>query len=514
MTTPHSQRDHSSKIINPDQLDEMLRELHEKGRRVVLFPFRPVNIQSSTGGTPIHSEDIREMEAARSLGDSLCVIYEESNAKGSDAPSFDCNAILTLLAALEIVDLVIIVPSEDIVSVVERIHPAIYCVSSRHELSSQERKAISSIGAELHFLWDESAKEIARGELGLQLLPPEAKTWLEDFREQYAFEDVTRILKECGKLKALVVGETIIDEYVFVDGLGKSSKDPILAFKFRNQETYAGGALAVANHAAGFCKNVGLLTYLGERERMESFARSSLRKNVQPLFLSHANAPTIRKRRYIDQHTLAKVFEVYLMDDTPPSETEATKLAVQFQQMEKDYDLIIVTDYGHGMMGNPIREALANSNSFLAVNTQANAGNRGFNTISKYKRADYVCLAGHEVELETRLRYAPFNELIRQVEKFIDCRNFTITLGRQGTLHNTSGNDFIHIPAFATRVKDRVGAGDAVLSISSLLAKLNVSWDVIGLISNLAGAEMVDQLGNSAFINRKDLEKHLSILFS
>ena len=72
------------------------------------------------------------------------------------------------------------------------------------------------------------------------------------------------------------------------------------------------------------------------------------------------------------------------------------------------------------------------------MNTQANSGNRGFNTVSKYRRADYVCLAGHEVMLETRMRHAQWRDLVLQTTKRVNCPRFTITQGSQGILYYAS----------------------------------------------------------------------------
>ena len=70
--------------------------------------------------------------------------------------------------------------------------------------------------------------------------------------------------------------------------------------------------------------------------------------------------------------------------------------------MLPEYDLVVVADYGHGMLSASAIDVLCSRSRFLAVNTQSNAGNHGFNMISKYPRADYVCLAQREVALETR----------------------------------------------------------------------------------------------------------------
>ncbi len=65
-------------------------------------------------------------------------------------------------------------------------------------------------------------------------------------------------------------------------------------------------------------------------------------------------------------------------------------------------------------------------------------------------------------------------------------------------------------PALAIRVTDRVGAGDAVLAVTSPLVAQGAPWDIIAFLTNLAGAEMVAELGTSRSIDRAALSKHIT----
>jgi len=74
----------------------------------------------------------------------------------------------------------------------------------------------------------------------------------------------------------------------------------------------------------------------------------------------------------------------------------------RFSTIKLPHDLVVVSDFGHGAISRYMIDILAQNAPFLAVNTQSNAGNRGFNTITKYPKADYVSLAEHEIRLEMR----------------------------------------------------------------------------------------------------------------
>jgi bifunctional ADP-heptose synthase (sugar kinase/adenylyltransferase) len=291
--------------------------------------------------------------------------------------------------------------------------------------------------------------------------------------------------------------------------IGKSTKDPVLACQYREEEAYAGGSIAVANHLAGFCTEVTLISYLGDVERREEFVRDALRPNVRPVFVTKSNAPTIRKQRFVDPYSQTKLLELYFMDDRLLAGEDEADLLDAIHSHDEGYDLKVVTDYGHGMMTPAAIGSICNSAGFLAVNTQSNAGNRGYNPISKYRRADYVCLAHHEIMVETRMQDAPICDLLLEVAQRITCDRFTVTRGQRGSLHHSVGQEFIEVPSFATRVVDRVGAGDAFLALSSLLLCLGAPWDIVGLAGNVAGARVVAELGHQTPLERVATAKHI-----
>jgi len=68
------------------------------------------------------------------------------------------------------------------------------------------------------------------------------------------------------------------------------------------------------------------------------------------------------------------------------------------------------------------------------------------------------------------------------------------------------------VPAFATQVIDRVGAGDAVLCVTSLCVAQGAAPEVVGFIGNVVGAEAVAVLGNQRSIERLPLYRHIECL--
>jgi bifunctional ADP-heptose synthase (sugar kinase/adenylyltransferase) len=174
-----------------------------------------------------------------------------------------------------------------------------------------------------------------------------------------------------------------------------------------------------------------------------------------------------------------------------------------------EYDVVIVTDYGHGMIGPGAVRLLCEDAKFLAVNTQVNAHNQGFNTVSKYSRCDYLCLSETEIRMEVRNRHVDLDDIVRHVSEKLKCRAALITRGRQGNVVYGEGEGIFPIAAFTDRIVDRVGAGDAVLAVTSLAVKLGASMELAGFIGNIVGASAVGVVANRAVLKREQFLKHL-----
>jgi rfaE bifunctional protein kinase chain/domain len=341
---------------------------------------------------------------------------------------------------------------------------------------------------------------------------PETRIFLEQFRDRHSPEEIVGYLQAIRKLRVLIIGETIIDEYQFCSVMGKSGKEPVLAALHQRTEQYVGGSLAIANHVSNFCEQVGLLSSIGEINSCEDFIASRLNKNVNTRFIRVPGAPTIIKRRFLEEYLATKLFEVYVMrNESLPPEVE-TKLCQALEEVLAQYDVVIVADYGHGLMTERAIQLVCDNAKFLAVNTQTNAGNKGFNTISKYPRADFVSIGEPEVRLDARKVSADLQELASHLARKVSSRSFLVTRGSTGCLIYDRDKGFFHVPAFSIRVVDRVGAGDAVLGIAAPCVALNIPPPVLGFIANVVGAEACMIMGNRSFIEPTSLFRHITSL--
>lgn len=325
-------------------------------------------------------------------------------------------------------------------------------------------------------------------------------------RKRYpSYQELRQSLESMASLKVLVIGETIVDEYAYCEVNGKSGKEPTLVGEFSHIDLQAGGVLAIANHLVDFCDSVELLSGLGELESREAFVRSSLRIGVQANFATVANATTIVKRRYLDAYSKSKLLGVYKSKHAPPTPLKAWHEKIR--EAAARADLVLVADYGHGLISAECAQIIAASASYLGVNCQMNSSNLGYHVVSKYPRADFVCIHEGELRLDARDQHGSVEDLMLRAQQKLDCENLLVTQGRRGTLLCNKAGSFFPSPALANKVVERIGAGDAVLALAGLGSAAKIPPEDLGVLANLAGARLVGGMGNSRCVRKESLLK-------
>jgi sugar/nucleoside kinase (ribokinase family) len=102
--------------------------------------------------------------------------------------------------------------------------------------------------------------------------------------------------------------------------------------------------------------------------------------------------------------------------------------------------------------------------------------------------------------------------MVKTVLNRIECPVFTVTRGREGILTYDRRTGFSQAPGLTQNFVDRVGSGDAVLSITSMAAALGASAEVIAFLGNVAGSEAVKIVGHRSFLESDSLTRHVNSL--
>lgn len=498
-----------NKILNIKSLAKKIHHLKLKNKKVVLC---------HGVFDVLHIGHINHFNSAKKLGDVVVVSVTPDKYvnKGPNRPIFSLKLRMQSLAALKNIDYVTANISDTAIYPIINLKPNIYCKGQDYKDSKldvtgnikKELKAIKKVGGGIYYTKDElfsSSKVINESSLNLT---DQQEKFLKSIKNDKNKQNlnIQKTTSSFSKLKVLVIGETIIDEYVYCDALGKSGKEPVLAVKNLYSKKFLGGTLSIARNLSNFCKKVTVLSYIGEKKEQLNFLKTNLKKNINPIFIPKKNACTIVKKRFVDEVSKMKILGVYSIEDQLINEKEEKILIKNLLQQIKKHDLVIVSDFGHGLITDRIAKLIVKKSKFIAVNAQLNAANVGFHTISKYKKADLIIINENEMRHELRNKSERLEILLKQLSKKINSKVTTVTSGNRGsTTFLKKNNKIIKCPAFAFKVLDKIGAGDTMLAFLAMSVFEKIDIKLSMFISSLAAAFNVESEANSKLIQKDEL---------
>ena len=149
----------------------------------------------------------------------------------------------------------------------------------------------------------------------------------------------------------------------------------------------------------------------------------------------------------------------------------------------------------------------------MSLNAQVNAANVGYHSMRKYKNIDCFVVNERELRHELRDKNNTIEPLVKKLASQQNIKDLIITRGSEGSiLYSKKENKFKTCEALAKTAVDKIGAGDAMLSMIALCLKSKFSKDLSLLIASLAAAQSVETIGNSETINKIKILKSINHL--
>jgi sugar/nucleoside kinase (ribokinase family) len=335
-------------------------------------------------------------------------------------------------------------------------------------------------------------------------IPFDTVRWLKEQIRKFGVEAFNECLKNLANSSVLILGETIIDEYVYCDALGKVTKDPLIAFEKRTKQEHLGGVLAVTRHFSGLGINSNVITKWATAE--QNFIIQEINSIKNATIVNLESDKSIRKTRYVDRSSNTRVFESYELPTDSDYITTPQEIRKVVNDKKIDFNHLVVMDYGHNFFDHEASSDYINFGVPVSVNTQSNAGNRGFNPISNYMNADIVFLNGSEVQVEMRNKISKLEKIITDLAIRLKCKELYVTNGSSGIISWSEDLGIITSPTFAPTIIDRTGAGDALLAAVSSLRMNNVPIEIATFFGNIAGSLLVGVMGNERAITATELQ--------
>ena len=289
--------------------------------------------------------------------------------------------------------------------------------------------------------------------------------------------------------RVLVVGDVMLDRYLFGDASRISPEAPVPVVLVGREEARPGGAANVARNCVALGAKAQLLSVIGDDEPGRALAglieaagvRASLHRDARM-------ATTVKLRVIARQQQLIRIdFE------TPPSvEVLATKLA-EFEQALGDCDAVVLSDYGKGGLAHIERMIVL----ARAAGKPVLVDPKGEDW-SRYKGATVVTpnLAELRVVAGGWKDDADLERRAQSLRESLELEALLVTRSERGMSLFRAGAAR-HVPAEAREVYDVSGAGDTVIAALGVMVGAGASLDAAMDVANRAAGIVVGKLGTA-----------------
>ena len=251
----------------------------------------------------VHPGHIDYFQAAKSLGDILVVTITADRfiKKNIHSPYFDEDIRSNFLKQISLIDYVFIINDNTAIPAIRKLKPQYYCKGIEYKKSDDignlelEKKELIKVKGKLKFLGknvQSSTKFIS--ENFFKFDDKIIRTNLSKIN----FNNVKKIIGKLDKLKVLIVGESIVDQYTYVETKGVSPKSNTLSCIKKNDKVMPGGVLATYKFVSSLVKSTSLISLVNKELYKEKKYRLAF-NNINGLIQSKTY-PRIIKNRVIE----------------------------------------------------------------------------------------------------------------------------------------------------------------------------------------------------------------------
>ena len=305
----------------------------------------------------------------------------------------------------------------------------------------------------------------------------------------------------------LVIGDLMIDHYLWGDTNKISPEAPVQVVDINKETTVLGGAGNVVNNLVSLGANVMVMSVLGDDKNADELIKMLESIEIKHYLILDETRKTTKKTRIISSAQQIVRYDFESKDDIS-QECEAT-LAIKFLEVICNFDLVILSDYGKGVLTNSlvakIMFILNNSETKVLVDP------KGID-YTKYRGAYLLTPNKLEAQKATNINItddASLKKALKSLHNLSSLQVPMITLSEDGIAILDENNNLIKKPTVAREVYDVTGAGDTVIaSLGYCLAQKQNINDAIEF-ANLAAGVVVGKIG-SATASIDEIEEYKS----
>ena len=304
------------------------------------------------------------------------------------------------------------------------------------------------------------------------------------------------LLKKISGLRLLVIGDVMLDHYIWGDATRISPEAPVPVVDIARDSWTAGGAANVALNIASLGARCTIAGFIGDDEAGAKLTRILHDRKIAILTTPGTGATIVKTRVLVQHQQLCR-----LDRESPPSAYSVTANQAE-ALLAKEIaacDAVILSDYAKGIVSDELVARVTKlaraAGKFIALDPKPKRklAFHGIDLITPNKR-EALQLAGIEPAPHTPF---PAAQVCRRLHELYATKHLVITLGEDGMLLSSDGMIVKTIPTAAREVYDVSGAGDTALAALALALTAKASLETAAHFANAAAGVVVGKLGTA-----------------
>ncbi|BDE08199.1 hypothetical protein WPS_34750 [Vulcanimicrobium alpinum] len=309
--------------------------------------------------------------------------------------------------------------------------------------------------------------------------------------EVIAVPRATALLGRMAGRKIVVVGDVMIDEWIWGDVSRISPEAPVPVVAVREHTFTLGGAGNVANNLRALGAHVAFVGGVGDDAEGARLREMLAAIDVDAGgVLTLGDRPTTRKTRVVAHNQ--QVVRADWESTAPFGDADRARFADAVRRAARDADAVVLSDYAKGMLHRDLVEAALAAPVVVADPKPQNVAIFAGVTCIGPNVGEAARASGVAITDDASLERAA-----RTLLRMLDCRWVLITRGEHGMSLFGAQSERFDIPAVARTVYDVSGAGDTVVAVLTLALAAGIPADVATQLANFAAGAVVEKLGTA-----------------
>ena len=458
----------------------------------------------------IHPGHIRYLDYARQLGTKLIVTVLGDGSLQMDSDSkHNFNEIdrSAGVSAIEIVDQVILLKKYSLKSAIKKLKPDLLILGKEFEHNRNDQiieavKLVKSQHGEVYYHAGDhyyASKDFLRdSETDIQ--KQSNKLFLKACKQQgFSSIDLLEHIKHFGEASLLVIGDSIVDQYVACDALGMSAEAPVIVARELEAKNHVGGASIVALHTKALGAQCNYISVVGYDQNATLIANELDSWNVGHDLIEDNTRPTTLKIRYMVEKQ--KIFRVSRLKDHQINQMVEEKIISKIKKQSPFVNGILVSDFVYGVITPKVLKVIREQAKkhhlkiFGDLQCSSQVGN-----ISKFKNFHLICPTEREARIALNTKDEGVEWVAKNLMEETGTQNLIMKLGAEGFIaYFTEIDGFInrqHFPALNPNPVDIAGAGDSLLAAVAVSICSNSPLMQSSAIGACMAAQSVQTVGN------------------